>query len=124
MYFPSAFIFCKCYSFFTCIFHISGLVLPKITFGPFCRFQNNYLHFFLSCLSCNFLNPTLIGLRNYISKHKERHKILGQFYISILIFLFLLFYFFLLCRYTFYIFNLQSAITSFIYLKKYLKDFL
>ena len=95
---------------FTCIFHISDLIISKIPFESSHEFQNTLsLFIFKSFELYHFLNPTLIIPINYISNHKKQYKILGKFYILIFmvsvcsVFLLLL----LLCKCLYHIWNLQ-----------------
>ena len=69
---------------FTCILHISDLIISKIPFESSHEFQNTLsLFIFKSFELYHFLNPTLISPINYISNHKKQYKVLGQFYIFI-----------------------------------------
>lgn len=69
---------------FTCILHISDLIISKIPFESSHEFQNTLsLFIFKSFELYHFLNPTMIIPINYISNHKKEYKILGKFYILI-----------------------------------------
>lgn len=64
----------------SCVFHVSNLVIFKITFESSNKFQNTLSLFPLKLFELQpFIDPIVIVLRNYISKHKEHYKILGNF---------------------------------------------